>query len=462
MSPEQIQGKLLDGRSDLFSVGVVLYELVTGERPFQGEALSTIIYKIMNENPAEPRSLNPDLPEALGRIIQKALSKNPEDRYFTGQAFAHALNHYAESDLGHTMVGKAYTPTQSQEILPPLPSGIRRIQRAGRRSGAKKYIVGGLLAALACAAVGSGLYLLKDRLSFPRTPKVPAHEEKLPRPVGVATEPVGAKLYLDGKPVDAVTLASGDSAAHTVEARLGCLSARAEVRNTPEQKDLKLTLSPSGPFRFRVESDPAGAAVSVDGTPSGVVTPTDLERADCKPFTLVLTLEGREPWDRKVDPSKEPAVSAALGTEVPRGALRLEASSATIRFYLGDRLLGGSGQEAPLPEGEHVVRIVDPAVRGAREQKVTVQAGKTARISAGAFGTGRVFLHGAPQDDGKVYVDGTFLDDLPLNGTLPLAVGNHQFRVVSPSGREVRFSWNLRDGEQTRVVNFETRAVEER
>jgi len=461
MSPEQIQGKLLDGRTDLFSMGVVLYELVTGERPFQGEALSTIIYKILNEAPTEPRSLNPDLPVALSRVVQKALSKNPEERFLTGQSFIHALQHYAEMDLKQTMVGQAFTPTPTQEVLPPPPSGIRRIQSKGRKSVGRKYLIGGLLAACAALVAGTGFYLLRDR-GGAAPPAVPAHEEKLPRPVAVVTEPAGARLYLDGKPVDAVTLAPGDVGAHTVEARLGCLVARAEVRNTKEQKDLKLVLAPAGPYRFRIESEPAGATVLVDGKPAGLTTPADVERPDCAPFTVGLTLPGREPWEKKVDPSKEPELRAALGAEVPRGALRLEAASATIRFYAGDRLLGGPGQEVALPEGEHVIRVVDPTVRGSREQTIEIQAGRTARLSAGAFATGRAFLHGAPQDDGKVYVDGTYLDDLPLNGTLPLAVGSHQFRVVSPAGREVRFNWNLRDGEQTKVVNFETRSVEER
>ncbi len=459
MSPEQIQGKLLDGRSDLFSMGVVLYELVTGERPFRGESLSTIIYKILHETPAEPRALNPDLPEPLSRIIQKALGKSPEDRYLTGSAFIHALQHYAEMDLGQSMVGASFTPVPAPEVLPPPPSGVRR-PKAARRRGGRKYWIGGAVAALALAAAATAGYLFLKPGSG--KPAVAAHEEKLPRPVGVATTPPGAQLFLDGKPVVAVTLASGDPRPHQVEARLGCLSAKAEVRNTPDQKDLTLTLVPSGSFSFRVDSTPPGAAVSVDGKETGLKTPADLPRADCSAFTVTLVLEGRELWERRVDPSKEPALAASLGDAVPRGTLRLEAASATIRFYLGDRLLGAPGQEVQLPEGEHAVRVVDPAVRGSREERVTVQGGKTARLRATAFAVGRVFLHGAPQDDGKVFVDGAFLDDLPLVGTQPLATGPHQFRAVGPGGREVRFTWNVRDGEQTKVVHFDNRTVEDR
>ncbi|MCI4397871.1 MAG: serine/threonine protein kinase [Acidobacteria bacterium] len=462
MSPEQIQGKLLDGRSDLFSMGVVLYELVTGERPFRGEALSTIIYKILHETPIAPRQLNPDLPEALSRIIQKALSKNPEDRFLTGQAFIEALTHYSEMDLGQSMVGSLYTPTPTQEVLPPPPSGIRRIRRASRRSY-RKYLIGASVAALAAAvSVGGWLFFAKSSgRSEPPRPSVPAYQEKMPRPIGVTTQPAGAQLYLDGKAVAAITLMPGDASPHKVEARLGCLYASGEVRNTPSQKDLRLTLEPRPPFAFHVESSPSGASVAVDGRDTGLKTPADIQRNDCSPFTVALSMDGRETFEQKIDPSKDGSLKAEMAAAKPRGTLRLEAASATIKFYLGDRLLGASGQEVQLPEGPQAIRVVDSRVRGERTEKITIEAGRAARLKAEPFDTGRVFLHGKPVDDGKVFVDGAYLGDLPLVGDAPLAVGQHQFRVEDRSGHVVSFGWNVRDGEQTKVVNFETRKVED-
>src|SRR5437763_10820661 len=81
MSPEQVRGKALDGRSDLFSFGVILYEMVTGEKPFTGENVTTIIYKIMNEEPVPPRDLDASVPAEVSSIILKALAKNPNERY---------------------------------------------------------------------------------------------------------------------------------------------------------------------------------------------------------------------------------------------------------------------------------------------------------------------------------------------------------------------------------------------
>jgi len=86
MSPEQIQGRTLDGRSDLFSLGVVLYELLTGVRPFEADSISTIIYRVLYEDARPPAAHNPALPPEINLVLAKALAKVPERRYDSGAA----------------------------------------------------------------------------------------------------------------------------------------------------------------------------------------------------------------------------------------------------------------------------------------------------------------------------------------------------------------------------------------
>ena len=84
MSPEQLMGKKVDGRSDLFSLTVVLYELLTGQKPFEGDSVATLMYKIANEAPPSPTVYNQDLPPEVVRIIERGLEKDAEKRYQRG------------------------------------------------------------------------------------------------------------------------------------------------------------------------------------------------------------------------------------------------------------------------------------------------------------------------------------------------------------------------------------------
>jgi len=91
MSPEQLAGKKVDGRSDLYSLGVTLYQLLTGVLPFRGESMAELMYKIANEEAPSILFIRSDLPPQLAVVLACALSKNPEMRYQNGDKFAEAL-----------------------------------------------------------------------------------------------------------------------------------------------------------------------------------------------------------------------------------------------------------------------------------------------------------------------------------------------------------------------------------
>ena len=91
MSPEQVSGKKVDGKSDIFSLGVVLFELLTGQRPFTAEDMTSLIYKITKERHPSVRSINPKIPTVVEKIIDKALEKELDKRYQSASQMAEQL-----------------------------------------------------------------------------------------------------------------------------------------------------------------------------------------------------------------------------------------------------------------------------------------------------------------------------------------------------------------------------------
>jgi len=94
MSPEQVKGRAVDGRSDIFSLGVMLYEMVTNEKPFPGQNITTVIYKIVNEDPVPPRQINPTIHPGISAVVMRALEKEPDQRYQNCREMLEDLKNY--------------------------------------------------------------------------------------------------------------------------------------------------------------------------------------------------------------------------------------------------------------------------------------------------------------------------------------------------------------------------------
>ncbi len=117
MSPEQVRNEGIDGRSDLFSLGVVLYQCLTGRVPFEGNSLASITYMILEIDPRPPSSIVHSIPKQLASVIQRAMAKSPADRFQSGLEFAQALRQADPATTSEIELARAVPAPMSPDLL---------------------------------------------------------------------------------------------------------------------------------------------------------------------------------------------------------------------------------------------------------------------------------------------------------------------------------------------------------
>ncbi len=119
MAPEQIQGKTLDGRADQYSLGVLMYEAITGRRPFTADSMTTLIFKIVTD-PVDPKRDNPHLTDAVSEVLKRALAKKAEDRYSNCEALARAFREAVGMGMAPSVPAGNFSPR-----VPSVVSGTQ-------------------------------------------------------------------------------------------------------------------------------------------------------------------------------------------------------------------------------------------------------------------------------------------------------------------------------------------------
>lgn len=354
MSPEHLKAQPLDLRTDIYALGVVLYELVTGRRPFEGENEFALLHSILHDPMREVGARRPGVPKELERIIEKALAKKREQRYQSCRELQADLERFL-LQCGEP-VGPAQIAALVRQLTPPevasgsamtplpLPSARKEDSPApvtavvpARPRWGLSHVAGLLLLVL---LTGAGSYLGLRRL------------QRTPEPVGSVST---AEPVLPQPPPAVPKVAPEDSA----------------VPQAPAPKVQERVAEPPAPAAPPQEATPALASFRVVSKPSGVVsvngkrmgrTPLVVET---KPGKVTVAVEGNEEGERfdlsytlVVKPGVNPPVSLAprrLKITVRGRPRDFKVQSLDLHF------LGGSAGPLEVYEGWHTLKLTDPA-----------------------------------------------------------------------------------------------------
>ena len=190
MSPEQFMGQTVDARTDIYSAGVVLYQMLTGERPFEG-SMTAIMHKVLNVAPPMPSELSVTAPHMLDGVVARAMAKRPEQRFATADEFARALRAAFEGKA----VGAPAADVEATMLAAPSPASTARptpvpSARAVSPLPAKRNLVPLLagVSALVLAAAGGGWYWFSGRTP-PAITTAAITPAPIPLPIPLPTPP---------------------------------------------------------------------------------------------------------------------------------------------------------------------------------------------------------------------------------------------------------------------------------
>jgi serine/threonine protein kinase len=372
MSPEQIAGKHVDPRSDIYALGCLIYEMLTGRPPFTGDDDFQVLYKQVN-HPIEPvRRLAPETPPALEVVVMRTLAKRPEDRFGTMPELASALEVSMGAPRPHPVVRDDSASLRTPEMAQAMAA--KRRQRTTRNL---------ILISLSLIVIGFGGGFAASRLG--------KRHAALKSALFVLSDPPGALVEVDGKPLPQTTPTLANDIApgpHTVKVqRVGTAPILQNVTlKANERTTVEVTLPPAS-HRVDVRSVPDGAQLFVDGKLALGETPTSVEITDDDFHELRVEKIGFEPLTKAITPDdKAPVVSVSLSaSSAPRGALMVDSNSAAEVWIDG----ANSGYTTPtlgieISTGAHTIEVRDASGHRSEAVKINVEQGQTVRLLLGA------------------------------------------------------------------------------
>jgi serine/threonine-protein kinase len=389
MSPEQVQGQAVDGRSDQFSLAVIAFEMLTGEKPYTGEHLTTVVYKIVAEEPPSPHRINSSLGSEIESVLKKGLAKKPEGRYNSCTEFTEALEQACAANKGWQSLprgGSLNAPTVAdQEIgvaaaLPPARkprraadvSGTGTRERAPRqRSGFLPFLAAILMAAGLLAIVAwevKPTWLLNSLGSAQKPVQQPAAPQAeapvtgpppIPSPAPSTPTPVDTPAESKPSPMPPAQ-SSPPPVADEKPAGTEVAAAPAKTAPHPEAppKHPPTPRMVAGPQPLTVTSSPRGAVVTLDNQPdTACTTPCTLE-ANPGHHSLELVKSGYDLERREVEVGSSAVEIPAVVMRSQQGTLMLTSSPTGAAVMVnGKRQSQLTPAQIPLAPGSYSITV---------------------------------------------------------------------------------------------------------
>jgi tRNA A-37 threonylcarbamoyl transferase component Bud32 len=432
MSPEQVRGEPLDGRTDLFSLGVVCQELLTGVKPFGGESISSVLYRIVHEPPKDASAALDRVSPSLVAFLAKALAKSRDDRFRDGASFASALRQAGASSLDGTVdpPSKPEPSSPTVAVSSASPAATPSVPRSPRSR----------LPWVAAATVGA-LLIGWGVVSYVAPRTVPVANTLRAR---VRTEPPGVPVRLNAAPLESGTAEfSGDGPFGVLTANQGCREAKHRLEASDAGGEIVLVLDPA---RAEVVVDPGvpGARISVNGQDVGIA-PASIDLDLCRDNAIEVGSDGYRPTiatiPAKAMPLEARNVAAAIKLEaIPKGRLVFPATRVPVVFTVDGQPAERNQDGLELSAGPHDIRATNEARFVDVTARLDVPAGETVTPQLSIPALGRLVVQTFPPNC-RVALKRPGSDWRPL-GEAPLqyelAAGRYALRVEAPTSDESR------------------------